>query len=83
MIEEKVRQLIEGVIKENNYILDEVLYVKEDGNWFLRIVIDKSSPISIDDCVYVSNLINPILDKADIINGSYIVDVYSKGKECE
>ena len=60
MIEEKVRNLIEGVIEENNYILDSVLYVKEDMNMFLRIIIDKQGIIDIDDCVFVSKLINPI-----------------------
>lgn len=80
MIEEKVRELIEGVIKENNYILDNVEYVKEDSNMFLRVVIDKNGIIDIDDCVCVSKLINPLLDKVDFLNDSYILDVCSKEK---
>lgn len=83
MIEEKVRNLIEDVIKENNYILDEVLYLKEDANMFLRVVIDKNGIIDIDDCVKVSRLINPILDEVNIIDESYILDVCSKEKGCE
>ncbi len=83
MIEEKVRNLIEGVIEENNYILDSVLYVKEDMNMFLRIIIDKQGIIDIDDCVFVSKLINPILDEANIIEESYILDVCSKEKGCD
>ena len=42
-IEQKVKELIEEKINENGYILDEVLYIKEDGNYFLRIVIDKNA----------------------------------------
>ena len=80
MIEEKVRELIEGVIKENNYILDNVEYVKEDSNMFLRVVIDKNGIIDIDDCMCVSKLINPLLDKVDFLNDSYILDVCSKEK---
>ena len=83
MIEEKVRSLIEGVILDNNYILDSVEYVKEDSNMFLRIVIDKNGIIDIDDCVCVSKLINPILDDANIISDSYILDVCSKEKGSE
>ena len=44
-IANKVRNLIEKTIKESGYILDEVLYVKEDGNYFLRVVIDKNGII--------------------------------------
>lgn len=83
MIEEKVRNLIQGVIEENNYLLDSVLYVKEDMNMFLRIIIDKQGIIDIDDCVFVSKLINPILDEANIIEESYILDVCSKEKGCD
>lgn len=83
MIEEKVRSLIEGIIVENNYILDSVEYVKEDSNMFLRVVIDKKGIIDIDDCVCVSKLINPILDEANIIDDSYILDVCSNEKGSE
>lgn len=83
MVEEKVKDLIEDVIDENNYILDSVEYVKEDANMFLRVVIDKNGIIDIDDCVFVSKLINPILDGANIISDSYILDVCSKEKGCD
>ena len=73
----------EDVIEENGYILDEVLYVKEDGMNFLRVVIDKEGIIDVDDCVKVSKLINPILDEEDPIEENYILDVCSKEKGCE
>ena len=80
MIEEQVKNLIQDVIETNGYILDNVEYVKEDANMFLRVIIDKSGIIDIDDCVTVSKLINPILDKADLIKENYILDVCSKEK---
>lgn len=79
----KVKELIEQVIEENNYIIDSVEYVKEGSNYFLRIVIDKSGIIDIDDCVNVTKLVNPILDKEDFIKENYILDVCSKEKGCE
>lgn len=82
-IEEKVRNLIEEKIKENGYILDEVLYIKEDGNYFLRVVIDKIGVIDVEDCVKVTRLIDPMLDDIDYITDSYILDVCSKEKGCE
>lgn len=82
-IEERVRNLIEEKIKESGYILDEVLYIKEDGNYFLRVVIDKNGVIDVEDCVKVTRLIDPMLDDIDYITDSYILDVCSKEKGCE
>ena len=80
MIEEKVRNLISESVNELGVIIDSVEYVKEGSNYFLRIVIDRDISIDIDTCVEVTNIINPILDKADIIKDSYILDISSKEK---
>lgn len=79
----KIKELIQQIVEENNYIIDSVEYVREGGNNFLRIVIDKNGIIDIDDCVNVTNLINPLLDKEDPIKDNYILDVCSKEKGCE
>lgn len=82
-IEVKVKNLIEEVITDNGYILDEVIYEKEGSIYFLRVVIDKEGIMDVEDCVTVSNLINPILDEADPIEDNYILDVCSKEKGSE
>ncbi len=82
-IAEKVKELINEVISENGYTLDSVEYVKEGKNYFLRVVIDKNGVITVDDCVKVTNLINPILDSNDPIEENYILDVCSCEKGCE
>ena len=75
-----VRALIEPTIVEHGYRIDHIEYVKEGGLYFLRVVIDKEGFITIDDCVIVSKLINPILDSEDPIADNYILDVCSKEK---
>lgn len=82
-MEEKIKNLIKDVIEENNYILDDVEYVKEGSIYFLRVIIDKVGIMDVEDCVNVSNLINPILDKEDPIEENYILDVCSKEKGSE
>lgn len=79
----KVKKMIEEEIKKNDYILDSVEYVKEGSIWFLRVIIDKEGIIDVEDCVTVSNLINPIIDANDPIEENYILDVCSKEKGCE
>ena len=80
MIEKRIRELIEDVINENNYILDEVQYVKEGSSYFLRVIVDKDGYINVDDCVKINSLIGPIIDEVDFIDGSYILDICSKEK---
>ena len=79
-VEDVVTNLIKDVIEENNYILDSVEYVFEDGNNFLRVVIDKNGIIDINDCVTVTHIVDPMLDDIDYITDSYILDVCSKEK---
>jgi ribosome maturation factor RimP len=75
-----VKNLISDVINSNWYRLEDVLYVKEGNSYFLRVIIDKDGIINVDDCSRVTRLINPILDEADPIEESYILDVCSMEK---
>ena len=83
MIEKNIKELINSEINNIGYILSSVEYVKEDGNYYLRVVIDKEGLIDIDDCIAVTKLIDPMLDNVDYIKDSYILDVCSKEKGCE
>ena len=79
-MEEKVRKLIEDEVNKMGIKIDSIIYEKEGSNYFLRIVIDRDEAIDIDTCVEVTNIINPLLDKADFLEDSYILDVSTKEK---
>lgn len=79
-MEEKVRNLIEKDVNKLGINIDKITYEKEGSNYFLRIVIDRDEIIDIDTCVEVTNVINPLLDEADFIDDSYILDVTTKEK---
>ena len=79
-MEEKVRKLIEEEVNKLGISIDSIIYKKEGSNYFLRIVIDRDEVIDIDTCVDVTNVINPLLDKADFISDSYILDISTKEK---
>ena len=78
--EEKVKELLEKEVEKKGVRIDSVKLEKEDNNFFLRIVIDRDEIIDIDTCVEVTNIINPLLDEADLIKESYILDVSTKEK---
>ena len=79
-MENKVRELIEEEVSKAGVKIDSIVYEKEGNNYFLRIVIDRDEAIDIDTCVMVTDIINPLLDKADFLSDSYILDVSTKEK---
>ena len=84
MIEKKIRDLLEGEILKEGYILDSINYGKdENGINTLMLIIDKEGYININDCVKVNDIVNPILDEADTIEESYVLDICSKEKGSE
>lgn len=79
-MEEKIRNLIEGEVLKLGVSIDSIEYVKENQNYFLRIVVDRDEPLDIDKVVDVTNVISPLLDEANIINDPYTLEVWSKEK---
>ena len=59
----------------------DVEYVKEAGQWFLRIYIDKEEGVAIEDCEAVSRPLSDKLDEVDPIEGSYTFEVSSAGAD--
>lgn len=80
-IEKRVKNIIKIDIEKTGIILHDVKYIKEDNINYLRIIVDKDGYINLDDCIEVNKIINPLLDKIDFIEESYILDVCSKVKE--
>lgn len=79
-MEEKIRELLEKEVEKVGVKIDSIKLEKEDNNLFLRIVIDRDEIIDLDKCVEVTNIINPLLDEADLIKESYTLDVSTKEK---
>lgn len=77
------RELAQPAAEQLGLFLWDVRFVKEGTDWFLRIIIDKPNGVTINDCVDMTHLMNPILDKADPISQSYCLEVMSPGIERE
>ena len=78
-----VRSLAEPVAAQCGCEVWEVEYVREAGAWYLRVYIDKPGGVGIDDCEAVSRALDPVLDEADPVPGSYVFEVSSAGAERE
>lgn len=80
-IAEQVWQFSEPVVQELGCSIWDVEYVREGGEWFLRIYIDREEGVGIDECEAVSRAVDPILDEKDPIQESYTFEVCSAGIE--
>lgn len=73
-----IRKAIEGEMNKLNIIVDDVSYEKENGYNFLKITLDKVNGLDMDTIVEATNIINPIIDKLDLIDEEYTLDISSK-----
>ena len=80
-VTDTVAALAIPVVEAAGCSLWDVEYVKEAGQWFLRLYIDKEDGISIEDCEAVSRPMSDLLDEADPIEGSYVFEVSSAGAD--
>ena len=81
-IADAVTALAGPIAAKHGCELWDVEYVKEAGNWYLRVYIDHPDGVSIGHCEAVSRELDPILDEnQDLIPGSYTFEVSSAGIE--
>ena len=80
-VTEIVRELAQPVVEENGCELWDVEYVREAGQWYLRLYLDKEGGVNILDCEAVSRKVSDLLDEVDPIESSYMFEVSSAGAE--
>ncbi len=78
---DKLKPIVEEVVEAMGFYLYEMNFNKRDDDYVLSIEIDHADPISIDDCVKVSDAIGDVLDEKDIITQAYMLEVSSAGAE--
>ena len=78
-VTEIVAELAAPVAAEFGCELWDVEYVREAGQWYLRLYLDKEGGVDILDCENVSRKVSDLLDEVDPIEASYIFEVSSAG----
>lgn len=80
-ITDKVASFARPVVEQLGCKLWDVEFVREAGQWYLRLYIDKDGGVNITDCEAVSRALDPVLDAEDPIPESYTFEVSSAGLE--
>ncbi len=78
LVEQTVINLAADIITNTDIELVDVEFLKEAGQYFLRIYIDKEGGIKIDDCEWFSKQIDPLLGE-NLTEEPYILEVSSPG----
>ena len=78
---EEARQIAEPAIEALDLALIEVHFVRENNRQYLRYIIDKRGGVGIDDCVAVSQAVDPLLDASFSWTKPYHLEVQSAGLE--
>ena len=79
-MEKEVKKIRGDALDELDMTVDSVIYEKENGHNYLRICLDSPNIIDVDLIVKATHIINPLMDKANIINEEYLLDIYGKSK---
>lgn len=77
-----IKEIVLPLIEQNDCYLDDIEYVKDKNDMYLRIFIEKNNGyLDMDTCVAVSELISEKLDEIDPIKEEYYLEVSSPGIE--
>ncbi len=79
-MEEKIKELLNPKLKDLEMVVDSCVLEHEGNNLFLRICLDSNNILDLDSIVEATNIINPIMDKEDIVSEQYVLEVYGKSK---
>ena len=75
---EDLKKALAEALKKDEIIVDEITLEKKGKYHFLTVVLDKVGGIDLDTIVEATHTIDPIVDKYDVCDDSYILDVISK-----
>ncbi len=80
-ITDDVGKIVAPVAEKLGLRIWDIEFIKEGGERYLRVFIDKAGGVSIEDCEAFSRAMDKLLDEADPIDESYIFEVSSAGLE--
>ncbi|MEE2708575.1 MAG: ribosome maturation factor RimP [Gemmatimonadota bacterium] len=81
VILERVRAIVEPVVTDAEMELIDLELVGGRGNYILRVLIDKLSSVTLENCVQINRELSDLLDVEDPIPYRYTLEVSSPGMD--
>lgn len=79
-MEEEIKSLISDAIKDLNLRVSSVYDSNEEGIKTRNIELDSDEVIDVEKITLATKIINPILDKTNLLNDVEVLDIHSKEK---
>jgi ribosome maturation factor RimP len=81
MTASELKEVIKNIVEDNGCELYDIELTEEGGHKYYRVYITKPGGVSLNDCAAINNLISPIFDIEDPVDGKYFLEVSSPGIE--
>lgn len=78
LVLEKLKIDLQERLDSEEIIVDDVTFEEKGKYHFLTVTLDKIGGIDLETIVDATKIVNDVVDKADITDDSYILDVVSK-----
>lgn len=78
---DELLKLVQPILDDLGFELVDLDYEHEGRDLFLRIFIDKSGGVNLDDCAAVSREVGALLEVEDVIEDAYRLEVSSPGMD--
>lgn len=76
---ERVREATADLLRGLSLELVDLTFTRERGRTVLKMAVDKGGGVTLDDCAEASELIGQVLEREDVIQGPYVLEVMSPG----
>ena len=78
LVLEKLKIDLQDRLDSEEIIVDDITFEEKGKYHFLTVTLDKIGGIDLETIVDATKIVNEVVDKADITDDSYILDVVSK-----
>lgn len=78
LVLDKLKIDLQEAFEKTDIIVDDITFEEKGKYKFLTVTLDKIGGIDLETIVEATKVVNEIVDKADITDDSYILDVVSK-----
>ncbi len=78
LVLDKLKIDLQEAFEKTDIIVDDITFEEKGKYKFLTVTLDKIGGIDLETIVEATKVVNELVDKADITDDSYILDVVSK-----
>ena len=79
-MKEKVIELVGDKLDSLGVSVFDIYLEKEGSANYLRVALDSEELLDVEKVTDATKILDPIIEKADLVDGEYILDIYAKPK---